>query len=564
MTPTNQNNAPEVAFPIPKGAHLNGMGGPSYFLSDPVRALRLAASSSFFGEPQYYNRDADVVTSARRTAGRKLSDAELTHLRATLQALDPQEWRGLSPSALMERAIDAALAYDAEATLQEAVRLRQEDHVRLTPQVILVRAANTSRVKGTGLVARYAPQIIRRADEPAAGLAYQLAAFGKPIPNSLKRAWAAALRGLDTYQLAKYRQGSRSMRAADVVSLTHAHSAPVDALMKDTLRTTDGTWEAVLSAEGSTRETWEKALPLMGHMALLRNLRNLIRKGIPVEQFGPQLLAGVKSGKQLPFRYYSAYRAVRRLARAHVSPEGVEIVPATPPEVLQPVYDVLERCLQTSLENTPYFGGRVMSLCDNSGSAWGTATSSMGTMHIAQIANLTAQITGMRSREGYVGVFGDRLETVPVNKHASVFEAVENLDTIGKGVGGGTENGVWLFWDKAIREREKWDAVFVYSDMQAGHGGLFGTDKKQYRDYVWEGGERSGMAYIDVPKLIQTYRHKVNPNVMVYLMQVAGYSDTIMPEFYDRTFILGGWGEGLLRFASQMTELYSKRDQNAG
>lgn len=559
---TTQNSTPEVAYPVPEGAHLNFMGGPSYFLSDPVRALRLAASSSFFGEPQYYNRDGDESKPARPTTGTKLSNAEVAHLRDVLNALDPQEWRGLAPSALMERAIEAALAHNPEATLQEAVRLRTEDHIRVTPQVILVLAANTPSVKGTGLITRYAPQIIQRADEPAVGLAYQLAAFGKPIPNSLKKAWAAALQNFDGYQVAKYRQGSRAVRAADVVSLTHAHSAPVDALMKDTLRTTGETWEAVLSAEGSTRETWEKALPLMGHMALLRNLRNLIKKGIPASQFASQLLAGVKGGKQLPFRYYSAYRAVRRLARAHTYPAGVEIVPATPPEVLQPVYNVLEQCLQASLENAPYFGGRVMSLCDNSGSAWGTATSSMGTMHIAQIANLTAQITGMRSREGYVGVFGDRLETVPVDKRTSVFEAVENLDTLGRGVGGNTENGIWLFWDKAIREREKWDAVFVYSDMQAGHGGLFGTDKNQYKDYVWNNGSKHSTHYIDVPKLIQTYRERVNPNVMVYLVQVAGYSDTIVPEFYDRTFILGGWGEGLLRFAAQMTQLYNEREQN--
>ena len=28
-----------------------------------------------------------------------------------------------------------------------------------------------------------------------------------------------------------------------------------------------------------------------------------------------------------------------------------------------------------------------------------------------------------------------------------------------------------------------------------------------------------------------------------------------MPEFYDRTYILGGWGEGLLRFAAAMKTL---------
>lgn len=41
-------------------------------------------------------------------------------------------------------------------------------------------------------------------------------------------------------------------------------------------------------------------------------------------------------------------------------------------------------------------------------------------------------------------------------------------------------------------------------------------------------------------------------SVTVFLVQVAGYQDTIVPEFYDRTYILGGWSDGLLRFAAQM------------
>ena len=225
-------------------APLNWMGGPSFSLPDPIAALRLAASSAFFGEPMYYHTDAADTRKRKMTRPMhraRLSDAEIAHLRVTLGAVDPQEWRGLSPSALMERAIDAALAFDPEATLQEAVRLRQEENMRTTPQVILVLAANTKSVKGTGLITKYAPQIIVRADEPSVGLAYQLAAFGKPIPNSLKKAWAAKLNSLDDYSLAKYRQANRTVKTADVVSLTHASSAPIDALMQDTLRTTGET-----------------------------------------------------------------------------------------------------------------------------------------------------------------------------------------------------------------------------------------------------------------------------------------------------------------------------------
>ncbi|MEM9075348.1 MAG: TROVE domain-containing protein, partial [Myxococcota bacterium] len=213
--------------------------------------------------------------------------------------------------------------------------------------------------------------------------------------------------------------------------------------------------------------------------------------------------------------------------------------------------DAVEDCLMASLGNLPRFGGRVMSLCDNSGSARGTTTSSMGTMQIATIANLTAVLTGMVSDEGHVGVFGDRLETFSVRAKSSVFDQLQKAERLGQRIGAGTENGVWLFWDRAIRERQHWDSVFVYSDMQAGHGGLYGTDVKQYADYVWGGKGH----YIDVPKLISAYRAQVNPKVQVFLVQVAGYQDTIVPEIYDRTYILGGWGDGLLRWAASMVEM---------
>ncbi|MEL6177744.1 MAG: TROVE domain-containing protein [Myxococcota bacterium] len=513
-------------------AHLNWMGGLSYTLSNPLHRLRMAASSCFFGEPMYYHRDRGDRRPVRHQPASRLSDAQVVHLRETLGAMDPQEWRGLSPAELMERAIDEALAHDPEATLQEAVRLRHEEHIRTTPQVILVRAAHHASVRGTGWVRQYGRRIIARADEPAVGLAYQLHRFGKPVPNALKKAWRDALERFDDYQLAKYRLENRAIKTVDVVNLVHPRSEAVDRLVRGQLKTTDRTWEAIISASGSNAEAWTRAVDVMGHMALLRNLRNLVKVGLDPEVFVQRLVDGAKRGKQLPFRYYSAHRAL-----------GSE----APKAVLKGV----ERCLKASLGNLPTFQGRVMSLCDNSGSAHGTTTSSMGTMTIASIANLTAVLTAMNSEEGHVGVFGDRLEVFPVDaaRKTSVFTHLKRAERLGKGIGGGTENGIWLFWDRAIREAEHWDAVFVYSDMQAGHGGLFGTNPKAYSDYRWGG---SGQ-HIDVPRLIKDYRRKVNPEVKVFLVQVAGYQDTIVPEFYDRTWILGGWGEGLLRFAASMS-----------
>ena len=268
----------------------------------------------------------------------------------------------------------------------------------------------------------------------------------------------------------------------------------------------------------------------MGHMALLRNLRNLIGKSnVDQSDIATKLLAGAATGQQLPFRYWSVYQAVK----------GDKVKPV----LMESIEDSLRQSCAALA-----FPGRVMSLCDNSGSAWGALTSEWGTVHVAEIANLTAVLTAFASEHGEVGVFGDRLDTFTVSHRSSVFDAVEKANALGHGIGGGTEHGIWLFWDKAISNGIHYDAVFVYSDMQAGHGGLYGTGG--YSSYVWPD-DRYGR-YIDVPKLINTYRSKVNPNVEVFLVQVAGYHDTIVPERYKHTHILGGWSEGILQYAQRV------------
>ena len=69
-----------------------------------------------------------------------------------------------------------------------------------------------------------------------------------------------------------------------------------------------------------------------------------------------------------------------------------------------------------------------MSLCDNSGSAQGATTSVMGTMRICDIANLTGILTGKASEDGYIGIFGDRLEVQPVRKKSSIFDQLTSLN----------------------------------------------------------------------------------------------------------------------------------------
>lgn len=520
-----------------ENSHMNFMGGTSFDVSNKFLRLKMVAASSFFGEPKYYSEDGDKPKRGsvfHRTS--RLTKGMFAHLKETLGEVSPYEWRGMSSKELMEKCIDECLDENPKETLKIAVSLRNEDFMRTTPQVILVRAAAHHNVKGTGLIRKYAPLICKRGDEPANGLAYFFSEYGRgKLPNSLKRAWKDILEGFDDYTISKYRLDGNTVKTVDVCSLVHAHSKPIDKLFKGNQKQTK-TWNAIVSnGDNSTKEAkeknWENALKGMPHMALLRNLRNLAHNNVDINLYGDKLISGVSTGKQLPFRYLSAYNSLSGFPKHR---------------------DLVEECLEASIENVPHFNGKTICLSDNSGSAIGAMTSEYGTMSIAEIGNLMSVITAKSSDEGYVGIFGDRLDIIPIRKRSSFFDDVEKCEKSGRNIGRATENGIWLFFDKAIREKQHWDNIFVYSDMQAGHGGLYGTDSSEYREYIING------RYIDVAMLIKEYRKQVNPNVMVYLVQTAGYQDTLVPEFYDKTFIIGGWSTGIFGFAKQMENIFLK------
>ena len=121
-----------------------------------------------------------------------------------------------------------------------------------------------------------------------------------------------------------------------------------------------------------------------------------------------------------------------------------------------------------------------------------------------------------------------------------------------------TENGVWLFFKQAIENKEHWDNIIIYSDMQAGHGGLYGTQTCK-KEYAKKGFSCHGN-YIDVTKLVQEYR-KINPKVNVYCIQTAGYNNVLVPEYGYRTNIFYGWTGKELNFINTMNDFWDKKEQ---
>ncbi len=528
-----------------KKAQTNYMGGISYGLS-PVETMKMVTASSIMGEPQYYRTGEFAqkgVLDGIFTLNRTFAD----------YAVIGDQWNGKKTSEVMETVIDDALDADFEATIRWALELRKDYYMRLNPQVIMVRAAmHPKRVQfdeeHPGLFSEINYQVMSRADEPSSQLTYWLYRNGKKnhIPSILKRSWAKRLKNGTRYELAKYKNANVGM--IDTVRICHANNSVIDELMTTgTIKVEDNesTWERLKSAGKTWREIWDAKV--LNHMSLLRNLRNIFTEILDADlckRILDYLKKGVINGKQFPFRYWSAYKMLEKADIYHK------------PIVL----DALEECIDIACDNMPKLKGKTMCLSDNSGSAWGAFNSEYGSVTVAEIDNLSSVITAKNSDEGYVGKFGDELIITPISKRNGVLTQAEKI-TSGRSrdVGGGTENGVWIFFRDAIKKKEHWDNIFIYSDMQAGHGGLYGTlqGEREYR----EAGFCCGITYIDVAKLIQEYRNKVNPKVNVFCVQTAGYSNVLVPEYGYRTNIMYGWTGKELVFADAMIKLWDQKDQ---
>ena len=524
-------------------AQINFMGGISYRVS-PLDTLKMISASSIFGEPQYY-RDGDS-SQAKVLDGVCAVAKEFT--RYSLDILDP--FLGMSTSKVMENAIDKALDHDYSGVLDWAVELRTKYLMRLTPQIIMVRAAlHPGRKEYTsshpGSFNAIEQKIMSRGDDVIAQADYALSLNGtkKGLPAVLKRSWADRISGMDQYSMAKY--ANAGIGLIDTVRICHAKGELVNRLMRMGSVPMPGegnTWER-MRAGGAK---WQDILTQinMPHMALLRNLRGIfseVEDAALLEKTLERLTAGVKIGKQFPFRYLSAWQAIDKCDGAWK----------------QQVEEALDQCALISCDNLPVLTGKSAFLSDNSGSAWGTCTSEYGTMHVAEIGNMSAVLGAMRAEDGHVFTFGDKLLPTHIDPNASPLKQIGHINKTGMTCGMATENGVWIFFRNAIIKHRHWDNIFIYSDMQAGHGGLYGIDPEEYQSV----GCCIGGTHIDVNALIKVYRQRVNPKVNVYCIQTAGYTNTLVPEYGYRTAVLYGWTGKELVFADMLSKIWNEVEE---
>ena len=281
----------------------------------------------------------------------------------------------------MKVLIPSVIKSDPQFVSNLAVFARREFNMRSVSHVLAGYLANIS--EGKPFVKQTVEGIVLRGDDATEILAFYLNTFGKPIPNSLRRALKGVFTTFDSYTLAKYKGEGNAVKMRDLLRLCRPHpetdeqSAMWKQLLDGTLPT-PMTWESELSANGNNKETWEKLIASgkVGYMALLRNLRNIVTANPDNIDAVWKTISDperVRKSRQLPFRFLSAYLNI-------------------PSNAGSKAMDALEDAVEASCANIPRLRGRTVIAVDVSGSMSSNVSSKSDVQckHIGMMLGLIA------------------------------------------------------------------------------------------------------------------------------------------------------------------------------
>lgn len=393
---------------------------------------------------------------------------------------------------------------------------RKEMHLRSVSHALTALIAHKEESKP--YIKEVMRDVVERADDITEILACYLSMFGKPIPNGLKKALAEAIGKFNMYQISKYNGGNKSIKFRDVLRLTHSKPKTEEqqnifnAIINDTLPTADR-WETELSANGNTKESWEKLIEekKLGYMAMLRNLRNIINANPCNINKVYEKLADrneVLKSKQLPFRFFSAYRELQNVSNAGSK-----------------VFDTLEIALEHSIENLPKLKGRTVIAIDTSGSMT-SPISSKSKVECADIAKLIAVMGAKLCDDVILYNFDTEISKFNYTNRGGIISTSLAINTNG----GGTNISLPL--QKMLVENVQADRLIILSDNE------INTSWDCYSNWFYSSKPCQPLA--------DEYRRKINKDFWVHAIDLQGYGTQ---QFIGaKTNIIAGWSEKLLEF----------------
>lgn len=474
----------------------NAAGGTSHSLPDHERLLT-GVLTCFFKEPKSYGDTSDDIVKTARKVVRQ----------------------------------------DPEFVAKLACYARNEFHMRTISQVLAAEVAKGA--KGNRIVRRMTRKVIERPDDITNILAYHFDTWGprkdekgkssNPVPRSLRRGIADVFPKFDEYQLAKYKQDDKSVKLKDALLIARPKPSNPDqyAMWKRLIEgqlATPETREAILSEKGQSKEVWEEMIDSgkMGYMAMLRNLNNFCKYGVDDAHMDKVIARisdekQVAKSKQLPFRFFTAYKMLARDSRSHKRYEDL--------------VGALDTAISHSAKNMPQLPGTTYLVADESGSM-SSPISEKSLVTQMEVGNLMMAIADGFCEKSIVAVFGDTTKRVNLSRHKTVLSKMEKITRDGQEVGWSTRLVTSI--EDLNKTGTKVDRIIVFSDMQAYEQSLGGG---------WYGSHGSET---EVQHAVARYRRDVNKDVWVHSIDLAGYG-TVKTKG-EKTNLIAGWSDKVFEF----------------
>jgi len=460
----------------------------------------------------------------------------------------------------LSRLRDTISKVDPELVCKLAVYAREKMYLRSVPLVLMVELlknfneGNQIGQRNPKTLKKSTTRVIQRADEITEILSYfahanertETKRLGK-LPNALKKAVAESFHKFDEYQLAKYnRDGAIKLR--DALFLTHPK--PTDDKQKDLFKklieddlAEPYTWEVEFSKLGQQTYASEEAKNKvfsakwkeliesnkLGYMALLRNLRNILKYGaskdlvnLVCEKLSDP--KAVQRSKQLPFRFWSAYRSLEgnepSMRGYGYDYSSNSVKTNLDPFATQQLNKALENAIKASVENLKGFGEdtRVLIASDVSGSMM-SPISPKSQVGMYDIGLLLGQLLQTKCKNVVTGFFGDTWKVANFSS-GDVLANTLNLYKREGEVGYSTNGYKVLQWlnNKNIEV----DKVMIFTDCQ-----------------LWN--SRGGNATMNSEW--QKYRSRF-PNSKLYLFDLSGYGTAPLDIVAEKNVhLISGWSE---------------------
>ncbi|WP_026994252.1 TROVE domain-containing protein [Flectobacillus major] len=413
-----------------------------------------------------------------------------------------------------------------------AVYARRSMNLRSVPIVLSVELAK--KADAGAWVGKAIEQIVLRPDEITETLAYYQQTNKRTgtkrlnrLSKQIQKGLAKAFNRFDEYQFAKYNQNTE-VKLRDALFLVHpkpkdlAQQVVFDKITQNTL-STPYTWETELSALGQLhfgsekaknkafRAKWEELIlsKKVGYMALLRNLRNMLECNISDECLDMVLSYlseenAVRTAKQLPFRYWSAYRELSNITDGRVTR----------------VIDALEKAMLLSAQNIKGFDNdtKVVLACDVSGSMQQRLSAKSSLMYY-DIGLLLAMLLQSRCKNVVTGMFGDAWKVIQMPSKS----ILSNVAAFHRREGEvGYSTNAHLVIEDLLKREYQADKVMIFTDTQ-----------------LWNSQNRDANS---IKTAWQNYKRKF-PKATLYLFDLAGYGQSPMRVESGDVYLLAGWSD---------------------